>query len=121
MNLEPVRRFLDTHRLPIAIGLAVVVALLMTTISISLYIRSGASRLDLSRPGYEAVRKQVTASEDDDVLSATGPMDVKTVDTFQTMFNKRRFTLDKLDPFAPSVIDDNSIRLIVENPGATGQ
>ena len=52
MNLEPIRRFLEAHRLPIAIGIAVSVALLMTVISISLYIRSGAPRLDLSRPGY---------------------------------------------------------------------
>ena len=112
MNLEPMRRFLNAHRLPMAIGAAVLIALLMTVISISLYIRSGASRLDLSRPGYEGVRKQVTASEDDEILSATGPMDVKTIDTFQTMFNKRRSTLDKLDPFTPSVLDDSSIRLL---------
>lgn len=112
MNLEPIRKFFFAHRLTVAIGLAIVIALLMTTLSVSLYIRSGASRLDLSRPGYEKVREQVTTDNESDTFSPSGPMNVEVVDQFQSLYTKKRAAIGKLDPFSPSVLDDDSIRLL---------
>lgn len=112
MNLEPYRRYLAAHRLPIAIIIAICIAIMLTSVSMSLYVRSGASRLDLSRPGYEKVREQVSEEKDEDSFSASGPMNSKVIDEFQEIYSKRRANLDKLDPFNPSVIDDTSIRLL---------
>jgi hypothetical protein len=116
MNESPVRRFVATHRLTAAIGLAILVALLLTAVSISLYIRSGASRLDLSRPGYEGVREQVNTTNDDDTFSATGPMNAEVVDQFQTLYTKKRTAVEKLDPFSPTVLSDDSLRLLDAAP-----
>ena len=112
MRFEAIRRFISAHRLPMAIAGAIGIALLLTVISVSLYIRSGASRLDLSRPGYEKVRDKVKPSSEDDNFSASGPMNLEVANDFQKLYTKKRTTLSQLDPFDPAVLDDSSIRLI---------
>ena len=110
MNPDRYRKFLDTHRLTIAICLAITVALLLTVINVSLYIRSGASRLDLSRPGYEKVRNQIGETQDEP-FSASGPINEDVIDEFQGRFTKRRTTIDSLSPFTGEVLDDANIGL----------
>jgi hypothetical protein len=112
MKPGAIRAFADRHRLTGAIALSILIALLLTMISVSLYIRSGASRLDLSRPGYEKVREQVTSDNEDDTFSGTGPMNIDVVDQFQGIYNKKRSTISKLDPFSPTILEDDSIRLL---------
>lgn len=112
MNLFAIRDFLRDHQLIIGIGFAIVIALLLTAISVSLYVRSGASRLDLSRPGYEGVRDRISTTNDDDNFSASGPMSANVVSDFETIFSKKRKTVNTLDPFSPTVLDDDSIRLL---------
>lgn len=112
MNLQSIRQFFYSHRLTGAILAAIVIALLLTMISVSLYIRSGASRLDLSRPGYEKVRQQVTSDNENDYFDASGPMNVEVVDEFQAIYSKKRAVIGKLDPFSPSVLADDNIRLL---------
>jgi hypothetical protein len=112
MNLQSIRQFFFMHRLTGAILMSIVVAVMLTMISVSLYIRSGASRLDLSRPGYEKVREQVKNDNENDSFSATGPMNADVIDEFQAIYSKKRATIGKLDPFSPSILDDDSIRLL---------
>lgn len=112
MNMETFRRGIYDHRIAFALGLAILVSLMLTFVSLSLYIRSGASRLDLSRPGYEAARQQLISTVDQDSFSANGPVDAKSLKEFQTLFDKRRTNLNKLDPFSPTVVDNESLRLL---------
>lgn len=112
MNMDSLRRTLNAHRLTGAIALSILIALVLTMISVSLYIRSGASRLDLSRPGYEKVREQVSNEDENDTFSASGPMNVDVIDEFQALYTKKRATIGKLDPFSPTVLEDDSIRLL---------
>lgn len=115
-DVSAFKRLLDAHRLTAAIALAIIISLVLTMVSISLYIRSGASRLDLSRPGYENVREQVTNSNDEDTFSATGAMNGTVADQFQAIYSRKRATIEKLDPFSPTVLSDDSIRLLGNEP-----
>lgn len=111
MSWQRFIKFAERHRLAYGIASAIGVGLLLTVISMSLYISSGASRLDLSRPGYEKARSEVVETKDDDTFSATGPMDLKTIDEFQKLYSSHRTTLSALDSFDSTVMDDTQLRL----------
>lgn len=111
MNWAHVVEIIQRHRLVYAVTGAIGIGLLLTVISMSLYISSGASRLDLSRPGYEKVRTQVTEDDGDESFSANGPMNESVVDDFQKLFTKHRDNLNASDDFDSTVIDDAQLRL----------
>lgn len=104
------RATVERHRFPFAIAIVVAIALLMTAISLSLYITSGTSRLDLSRPGYEQARKDVKPTPEDS-FSADGPVDKSALDEFQRLYEARRKNLNELGDFKDTTLDDNSLRL----------
>lgn len=104
------RATIERHRFPFAIALVVGIALLMTAVSLSLYITSGTSRLDLSRPGYEQVRKEVKPTPEDS-FGADGPVDKAALDEFQRLYQARRNNLNELGDFKDSTLDDSSLRL----------
>ena len=109
MNSDRVKRFVARHRLPFAIFLVIVIALLMTAISMSLYISSGTSSLDLSRPGYKQVREQVVVQSSES-FDSNGPMDQTTVTTFKKMFDSQKKSLENLGDFNDTSLDDTSLQ-----------
>ena len=111
MSWQRFSEFAKRHRLAYGIASAIGLGLLLTVISMSLYISSGASRLDLSRPGYEKARADVVETQEDDTFSATGPMNVETIDEFQKLYSAHRTTLSALDNFESTVMDDTQLRL----------
>jgi hypothetical protein len=98
------------HRFPFAIGGVIGIALLMTAVSLSLYVTSGTARLDLSRPGYESVRKNIQQSSGES-FNPDGPVDKAALDEFDKLFGQRRANLNALGDFEDTSIDDVSLRL----------
>lgn len=80
--------FWDDHRFLVLIILAILIAGLLTSISMSMYINSGAAQLDLSRPGYRNVQDKVDR-ENQAVqnYSAVGPVDKKAIDEFKDLYD----------------------------------
>lgn len=111
-HFEPITDRVNRHRLIFAIIFAICIGLLLTVISMSLYISSGASRLDLSRPGYERVRQQVSETADTDTFASDGPLDSKAIDQFQGLFSKNRNILNKLDAYNGSQFNDDQLNLL---------
>lgn len=113
MNLtwERIQHIVERHRMIYGIIGALVIAMLLTVVSMALYISSGASRLDLSRPGYEGVRKTINHDTAETPFSATGPMDSETANDFQQRFTKHRETLNKLDTFGTNALDDTELQI----------
>lgn len=112
MNGSRFAEVIQRHRLLYGVLSAICIGLLLTVISMSLYISSGASQLDLSRPGYERARTQVNEiSDDEERFNATGPMNVSVVDEFQELFSKRRATINASDSFDSAVLDDAQLKL----------
>ena len=98
-----------------AIAGALLIAMVVTAISMALYVSSGASRLDLSRPGYERVRSEVQKDDEEADFSATGPMNSSVATDFQKRFSKHRDTLSKLDTFGTNALDDTELQIAPDN------
>ena len=112
---ERIQRVVQRHRMVYGIVAALLIALLLTTISMALYVSSGASRLDLSRPGYERVRTDVQHDDEEPTFSATGPMSSAVADDFQARFTKHREALSKLDTFGTNALDDTELQIAPSN------
>ena len=76
------------HRFLAMIGGVVVVALIMTSISMTLYVTSGASSLDLSRPGYVQARSQVKDDTVSKSFPSTGPLNQQQYDLYKIITTK---------------------------------
>ena len=111
MNWAHVSSMIQRHRLVYGVVGAIAIGLLLTVISMSLYISSGASQLDLSRPGYERARTQVDESKDQNTFETNGPIDAQTISRFQTLFTNNRTKLNGADKFDSSAIDYTQLRL----------
>jgi len=111
LSWEHFREIIARHRITYGVIAALLITMLLTTISMALYISSGASRLDLSRPGYEKVRSEVQNDSNEDTFSATGPMNSDVANDFQVRFSRHRETLTKLDTFGTNALDDDELQI----------
>lgn len=111
MNWGRISEVIQRHRLAYAVFGAICIGLLLTMVSMSLYISSGASQLDLSRPGYERARTQVDESKDDGRFETSGPVDAESLREFQGLYTKNRSKLNASDKFDSAIIDDTQLRL----------
>ena len=110
-NRERLVALLNQHRFTAVIGLVIMIALIMTSISLSLYVSSGTLQLDLSRPGYESVRKEISSQSSED-FPATGPITTKTMDSFQKQYAAQRSGLNSISQFQDSALDDDSLDVL---------
>lgn len=119
MHSEAAAGFISRHRLVFAIGVAVIIGLIMTAVSMSLYVTSGAQVLDLSRPGYENARDAVNDSEfETDNFSQNGPVTEDVVEEFEEIYSKNRKDLNQVDDFSdPKPLSDQSLHLIAKPAG----
>lgn len=112
---ERIQLIIDKHRMVYGIIAALLIAMLLTAVSMALYVSSGASRLDLSRPGYERVRTEVQSDSEEPAFSATGPMNSQVAQDFQKRFDKHRDTLSKLNNFGSKALDDAELQIAPSN------
>lgn len=115
MTWDRIWQRIERHRIIYGITGALLISMLLTAISMALYISSGASRLDLSRPGYEGVRTEVQRSDNEEAFSATGPVNTEAVNDFQARFSRHRATLTKLDTFGTNALDDTQLQIAPES------
>ena len=106
-----VREFVVAHQFACFIILCVAIALVMTLISLELYRRSGAIKLDMSRPGYEAVRTEVEKSSYDQPYDSSGPLNDSAINDFENRIKKYQSELDELGTYDNSIISDDSLNL----------
>lgn len=111
MNWDKTKQLIDRHRIIYGLIGALLIAALLTVISMALYVSSGASRLDLSRPGYESARGNVEKDVSETPFSATGPLNSDVANDFQERFTEHRDRLNKLDDFSTSALDDTELQI----------
>lgn len=109
--MDSVMKFIQEHRFFALIGLVVLVALVMTSLSLTLYVTSGAASLDLSRPGYEQVRTQVKEDTVSSSFSPTGALDQSEYERYKSLFEKQVKTISELGNYEPAPISDRPLRL----------
>lgn len=102
--------FWDKHRLSVLLAGTVMIALVMTIVSVVIYNTSGASQLDLSRPGYLSVSDQVEKTDTIDTYSSSGAVNKDTIEAFMELYDaqaKKAKAVDAFngDPLNPEVLE----------------
>ena len=102
--------FLAQNQLAVFVVLALIFAATMTFVSLRIYATSGAVKLDLSRPGYETVRRDVTG----DSTAATpypssGPLNAAALQDFRDRLYKEKSDLQAAGNFDAAVLDDSNL------------
>lgn len=110
-RIKTLKKILSRFKLPLAIIGAIIVALLLTAISISLYVKSGVASLDLSRPGYEQARKQVRTPERDRTFDAVGPIDKESLTEFRELYQAELKQISGSSRFSNENLEDTQLRL----------
>lgn len=102
------RSRLAAHKLFILIFGAVALSLLFVAISLTIYARSDAARLDLSHPDYKPLRSQITVDRWQG-YSATGPIDTSSLDEFQEKYSERADRATGVNAFGGDVLSDQAL------------
>ena len=118
MNLTPLAPFKkvdqihNRYKLPLALFGVVLISLALTITSVSIYTTSGASQIDLSRPGFEQERVEVRQNEPARTYDTTSPITQTSIDEFLTEYDKRASDLGQYGSFSGPALDDASLQLI---------
>jgi hypothetical protein len=106
-----VHQWVVANQLLSGIFAVIAITILLTTISMALYITSGASGLDLSRPGFDASRSAAQTG-DTPTFSSTGKLTTKDIEAFTKLYNEQRDTLKKIGSFDDQALTDEALGLI---------
>jgi hypothetical protein len=112
VDIEPTRHMqIKDHRLLVMIFGSVIIASLLVLVALSLYASTGASQLDLSRPGYVDIRSQ--AKNDDSFVgfSPSGELDAEALEEFEKLYAQKLTELETVDPFKKDVLSPESLQI----------
>jgi len=98
-------------RLPIALGVAVGFALLVTIASVTIYEVDGSYKLDLSRPGFEREQAAVRSTNTQITYDTTSPVTPNAISSFLSEFDGRAKTLSEYGAFNDQALDDASLQI----------
>ena len=94
------RSFWDRHRFLLLVLISIIIAAVLVVISMMMYLRSGASQLDLSRPGYQGVQSQVERGDDLQNYATTGSVDKESIEEFKKLFKEQADKANAVDAFS---------------------
>jgi hypothetical protein len=98
--------------LPVALGIAVVLAVTMTCISVAIYYGVGYYKFDLSRPGYESERLNVVNNDTQKTYDTTTPLSPSAIDSFLVEYDANVGAIRAYSDFSDtSVLSDKSLLL----------
>lgn len=99
-------------RFLVLIAGTITVSVVITLVSLSLYNSSGAAQVDLSRPGYQSIRKEASENNDpEDTFDSTGSLDGQVITDFQKIYDKHANQVIGVDSFSPDALSDDSLEL----------
>ena len=107
-----IRRLVAAHQFWAAIALVIAITGVLTSVSMTLYVLSGASGLDLSRPGFSDSRKNLQ-NETAPTFSSTGSLNGADMTTLRDLYSKQRKALQNLGNFDDDALSDESLGFTV--------
>jgi hypothetical protein len=111
-----IRRKIAARRLVFSLGLAIFAALVLTGVSLSIYKIGGYYRYDLSRPGYEKERTEISTTPTDVTYDTTSPLNKQAVDTFLQQLDVRRKNLEDYNTYGMGGLSDEDLQLTSQAP-----
>ena len=102
----------EEGRLPFALSLAVVAALILTGISVFMYSATGASKLDLSRPGFERERTEVRNNNSTKVYDTTSPVTSESITEFLKEYDSKVKEVNEFGNFSDKALEESNLQLL---------
>ena len=99
------------HKFMVLVGMTILIALMLVAVALRLYSSSGAAQLDLSRPGYQSVRKQAGRSTEFAGFPSSGPLDKEALDTFRRLYDEQLKEATAVESFGGDVMSDAALGL----------
>ena len=104
-------RYMNRHQFVLFIGGVIVLAGLLVTIALTLYVSSGTAQLALSRPGLEKIRAQVRSDESFKGFSSNGTLDDASLKQFEALYDQRLREVESVDAFGNDVLSPKSLQI----------
>ncbi|HEY1085791.1 MAG TPA: hypothetical protein VGE34_03655 [Candidatus Saccharimonadales bacterium] len=101
----------EDHRLIIFVLGSVVASVVLVMISFSLYVSSGASQLDLSRPGLADIRSEARSDDDFEGFPADGQLDEAALSQFNQLYTEKLKELQDVDAYKSDVLSPESLNI----------
>jgi hypothetical protein len=111
LHLRRLRAAIRKRRLVFALSTAIFAAICLTIVSVSIYNIGGFYRYDLSRPGFEKIRQEISTTPTDVTYDTTSPLSKEAVDSFFKEFDTHRKNLSDYDTFSNGGLDDEQLQL----------
>ncbi|HEY0965372.1 MAG TPA: hypothetical protein VGE13_02730 [Candidatus Saccharimonadales bacterium] len=99
------------HKLLLMVFGSIAISTMLVMVALALYYSTGASQLDLSRPGYSDLREQVKNNDGYKAFSASGPIDEASLKKFDAMYTEQFNELKTIDAFNNDVLSLKSLQL----------
>ena len=91
--------FWDRHRLSLLLIFTVIIALILTSVSLIAYNVSGTAQVDLSRPGYSSVSSKVDRTDEITQYSAFGTVNKDSINEFTKLYDTQAAKAKAVDAF----------------------
>ena len=109
--------FWSKHRLSLLLFMTIFIALIMTSVSVTIYSVSGAAQLDLSRPGYRSVSSQVEKDDITNEFTTTGPINEESIKEFQELYGEQVDKATSIDAFNGDPLNPELLQLAPHTDG----
>ena len=93
----------------------IAISLVLTGVSLEIYNTSGAAQVDLSRPGYQSVRKEATLEQPNDQFEASGNLDDKSYEKFYEMYDRHAGRSADVSSFGDQALSDESLQIFADS------
>lgn len=110
--MELIRKSISKHKLATTLVGVIGTAVILVSVSISVYYRSGAYQLDLSRPEYKSLRSQIDAdSKTSDRFESQGEITEEVLDEFLGRYKDKSSRIFEAQAFSNDVLSDQQLGL----------
>lgn len=111
-NVDNIRQLITSHKLVAMVAGTILVSMILVGTALSMYYTSGSYQLDLSRPEYEASRKDIQAnSMDHGKFDVQGPVDAASVREFLELYKVREKSVQDAKAFEGDVLSNENLNI----------
>lgn len=101
----------ERHKFMVMVAGTILLSMVMVGIALYLYVASGAESLDLSRPGYRSISKQIEQDVAGPEFSADGSVDRAVVKDFLKQYDEASKKIIDAKSFSGDPLSDQSLQL----------
>lgn len=109
--VKKIPRFKKQPQLPWALALAIMIVVVLTCLTTFMYYQAGFYKFDLSRPGFEAERTEVSDNGEPKTYDTTSPVTTDALNEFLTEHDTRLERINQYNHFGDASLTDEELLL----------